>query len=113
MKVDERSFGYLLRRYRLAALLTQEQLAEIAHLSYRTISDLERGAKNTPRRDTVLLLANALELSSEDRTALIAAAHPTDQQPGVSDRPYQDSALASVRTFLIADVRGYTRFTDE
>jgi hypothetical protein len=41
---DERSFGYLLRRYRLAALLTQEQLAERAHLSYRTISDLERGA---------------------------------------------------------------------
>jgi len=29
---DERSFGYLLRRSRLAALLTQEQLAERAHL---------------------------------------------------------------------------------
>ncbi|HLJ69552.1 MAG TPA: tetratricopeptide repeat protein [Chloroflexota bacterium] len=78
MATDERSFGYLLRRYRLAALLTQEQLAERAHLSHRTISDLERGAKHSPRRDTVLLLADALELSSRERATLIAAAHPVE-----------------------------------
>ncbi|HLJ69555.1 MAG TPA: helix-turn-helix transcriptional regulator [Chloroflexota bacterium] len=65
MASDERSFGYLLRRYRLAALLTQEQLAERAHLSHRTISDLEGGAKHSPRRDTVLLLADALERSGD------------------------------------------------
>src|SRR5579872_1727410 len=79
MATDERSFGYLLRRYRLAALLTQEQLAERAHLSHRTISDLERGAKHSPRRDTVLLLADALELSPGERAALIAAAHPVEE----------------------------------
>jgi transcriptional regulator with XRE-family HTH domain len=85
MVLGQRSFGYLLRRYRLAALLTQEQLAERAHLSYRTISDLERGANQTPRRDTVLLLADALELSSEDRAALIAAAHPVEEQLEITD----------------------------
>jgi transcriptional regulator with XRE-family HTH domain len=37
------TFGDLLRRYRLAAGLTQEELAEQAHLSPRAISDLERG----------------------------------------------------------------------
>jgi predicted ATPase/class 3 adenylate cyclase len=110
---DERSFGYLLRRYRLAALLTQEQLAERAHLSYRTISDLERGAKHTPRRDTVLLLAEALELSSQARATLIAAVQPSEQQPGASEPPTdQVSSRASVRIFLIADLRGYTSFTE-
>jgi len=110
---DERSFGYLLRRSRLAALLTQDQLAERAHLSYRTISDLERGAKHAPRRDTVLLLVDALELSPQERTTLIAAAHPIDRQPEATELPAgQGSAPVSVRTFLIADLRGYTDFTE-
>ncbi|HLJ66098.1 MAG TPA: tetratricopeptide repeat protein [Chloroflexota bacterium] len=121
MATDERSFGYLLRRYRLAALLTQEQLAERAHLSHRTISDLERGAKHSPRWDTVLLLADALELSPGERAALIAAAHPTDPrlhraetQAGpepartVQHLPFQTRLL----TFLVADLRGYTSFTE-
>src|SRR5207248_6958629 len=37
------------------------------------ISDLERGVKQTPRRDTVELLAEALQLSREDYAALEAA----------------------------------------
>jgi len=64
------TFGALLKRYRLAAGLTQEELAEHANLSVRAISDLERGLKTTPRRDTVELLAEALGLSEEDRAAL-------------------------------------------
>jgi WD40 repeat protein/transcriptional regulator with XRE-family HTH domain len=64
------SFGLLLRRYRQAAGLTQEELAERAHLSTRAISDLERGLKRTPRRDTIALLVEALELSPEDAAAL-------------------------------------------
>jgi len=108
---DERSFGYLLRRSRLAALLTQEQLAERAHLSYRTISDLERGAKHTPRRDTVLLLAHALQLTPQERATLIAAIQPRDQQPEAYALPDdQASSKASVRAFIIADVRWYTAF---
>src|SRR5450759_2335454 len=93
MAMDERSFGYLLRRYRLAALLTQEQLAERAHLSYRTISDLERGAKHSPRRDTVLLLTDALELSAEEQSTLIAAARPRDRPPEPSE-PAADQITA-------------------
>ncbi len=60
------SFGRLLRRYRLAAGLTQEELAERAHLSARAISDLERGVKALPHHHTVELLAEALELPVED-----------------------------------------------
>lgn len=65
-------FGELLRRFRLAASLSQEALADRAGLSVRAISDLERGARRTPRPETVTLLASALGLSPADRAALIA-----------------------------------------
>ena len=52
-------FGDLLRRCRLAAGLTQEELAERAQVSPRAISDLERGLRNRPWRDTVQLLTTA------------------------------------------------------
>src|SRR5437763_4107487 len=68
------AFGDLLRRYREAAGLTQEALAERARLSARAISDLERGVKHTPRHDTVALLAEALRLSTQERTTFTAAA---------------------------------------
>jgi predicted ATPase/DNA-binding XRE family transcriptional regulator len=64
-------FSSLLRRYRRAAGLTQEELAERADLSRRTISDLERGLKVSPQFATLELLVNALELSDEDRRTLV------------------------------------------
>jgi len=63
-------FGQLLRRYRRAAGLTQEELAERAGISARAVSDLERGENRAPRRDTLDLLADALHLSVEERAAL-------------------------------------------
>ena len=107
------TFGDLLRHFRRAALLTQEQLAERAYLSPRTISDLERGIKLTPRRDTVQLLVEALDLSDQDRSALEAAARASDSFSSARNEATRPSAATSVRTFLIADVRGYTRFTQE
>jgi predicted ATPase/transcriptional regulator with XRE-family HTH domain len=61
------SFGGLLRDHRRAAGLTQEELAERAGVSPRSISELERGGSHIPRRDTVSLLARALGLSPADR----------------------------------------------
>jgi predicted ATPase/Tfp pilus assembly protein PilF/DNA-binding XRE family transcriptional regulator len=66
-------FGDLLKRYRGRAGLSQEALAERARLSARTVSDLERGLGHTPRPTTVQLLAQALRLATEERTALEAA----------------------------------------
>jgi predicted ATPase/transcriptional regulator with XRE-family HTH domain len=68
------TFGDLLRQYRLAAGLTQEELAARAQVSPRAISDLERAQRTRPWRDTVQLLAQALQLSPVDRTQLEAAA---------------------------------------
>jgi len=54
---DSPSFGAVLRRYRRAAGLTHEALAEAAGLSARTISDLERGVSAAPRRETLAIPA--------------------------------------------------------
>jgi transcriptional regulator with XRE-family HTH domain/CubicO group peptidase (beta-lactamase class C family) len=62
------SFGSLLRRFRTASGLTQEELAERAQLSARAISDLERGVNASPRLYTLRQLVDGLELSPEDRS---------------------------------------------
>ncbi|MFW6074333.1 MAG: ATP-binding protein [Chloroflexota bacterium] len=61
------NFGMLIHRSRQDAGLTQEGLAERAGVSARTISDLERGVVSAPRRDTLELLADAFDLSREER----------------------------------------------
>jgi predicted ATPase/DNA-binding XRE family transcriptional regulator len=67
-------FGELLRNYRLAARLTQEELAERAGVSTRGVSDLERGARGLPRNDTLQMLLHGLDLAPDDRAILTAAA---------------------------------------
>jgi transcriptional regulator with XRE-family HTH domain len=51
------AFGELLKRYRAATGMTQEELAERASVSARAISALERGVNRAPRRDTLELAA--------------------------------------------------------
>ncbi len=70
------AFGTLLRSYRLAAGLSQERLAERAGLSLRGISDLERGARTTPRLETVRLLADGLELAGSATWSVARGPHP-------------------------------------
>ncbi len=72
--VTNSAFGTLLRRYRRDRGLTQEELAELAAISRRSLGDMERGVVHTPRKDTVTLLAAALGLAPEDRQALAEAA---------------------------------------
>ena len=67
-------FGGLLRQLRAEAGLTQEELAEAAGLSPRSVSDLERGINRTARKDTAELLASALGLAGPARPAFVAAA---------------------------------------
>jgi predicted ATPase/class 3 adenylate cyclase/DNA-binding XRE family transcriptional regulator len=130
------TFGMLLRRYRASVGLTQEQLAEQAHLSTRAISALEQGANHTPRRDTLQLLAEALSLAGQERAAFEAAARRPVGGPnapgGGSSTRRQDGAEAATTlgnaraaglpseslptgtlTFLLTDVEGSTRLWEE
>jgi predicted ATPase/transcriptional regulator with XRE-family HTH domain len=77
-------FAAVLKRFRLAAGLTHEALAERASLGARTISDLERGVSRVPRADTLALLVAALELSPAQQAELQAAAR---QDPPSLDDP--------------------------
>ena len=67
-------FAGALRRLRAGAGLTQEELAEATAVSPRAISDLERGMVTTPHKDTVRLLADALQLGGWARVEFEAAA---------------------------------------
>src|SRR3712207_160650 len=70
----EGTFGARLRRLREVAGLTQEELASRAGLSADAVSALERGQRKRPYPHTVKALADALDLSEEERSALINAA---------------------------------------
>ncbi|MFG3688875.1 ATP-binding protein [Micromonospora sp. NPDC047740] len=74
----------LLRGHRLAAGLTQAELATRAGVGVRTIRDLERGRSARPQRTTVDLLAGALGLTGTRRQAFLAAARPA---PSAAPRP--------------------------
>ena len=104
---DPANFGFLLRRERLAAGLTQEALAERAGLSPKAVSDLERDPARRPRLATVTLLADALGMTPERRAELLAAARPqpvppvdpaaADAGPGVAARARVSSARTRPR----------------
>lgn len=85
------SFAQLLRRYRHVAALTQEQLAERAGLSARAVSDLERGENRMPRRDTLELLADALELSVDERAILDGTIRRTRDDAHPAERAVADT----------------------
>lgn len=67
-------FGALLRRYRIAAHLTQDELAEQARVSPRGVRALELGERLHPHADTVRQLATVLGLQGAARSRFEAAA---------------------------------------
>jgi transcriptional regulator with XRE-family HTH domain len=72
--------GELLRALRLDADLTQEELAERAGLTARTIRNIET-ARATPRASTLVLLAGALRLDAEERHQLVGPAGAAHREP--------------------------------
>ena len=79
---------------RVAAGLTQEQLAEMSGLSVRAISNIERGVTGRPRRSSAALLESVLGLAGPDEGLRFANGSP-------------DADLAVPRQ-LPQTVRGFT-----
>src|SRR4051794_36273066 len=75
--------GRLLRRFRVAAGLTQSQLAASARISVATVRDLEQGRSLRPQARSVRLLAEALNLPAEAVATLQAVAAPSGAAPPV------------------------------
>lgn len=80
------TFGGLLREFRARAGLSQSDLAEKANISEAAVGALERGTRKAPYRNTVLLLARALELTAQESAALEGARSTARAKPagGVS-----------------------------
>ena len=128
MDTQQTAFGVVLKDLRRRAGLTQEALAARADVSPQTITKLERGVYRMPHRDTVQLLARALDLSPDERNGLfVCARQPAHFRPseGASATPLplgafvqafgelharQAAALALITVFVSAradtDVRG-------
>jgi predicted ATPase/DNA-binding XRE family transcriptional regulator len=87
MPVDDVPLGSLLRRHRSAAGLTQEQLAELAGVSSRAVSDVERGLRTRIYRDTATRLADALGLQGAERSEFEGLARGRTPPP----RPPKDA----------------------
>ena len=73
MDSEAAAFSTLLRRFRLAAGMSQEALAARSGLSTDAIAALERGRRTRPRAFTLGVLADALGLGADDRSRLLSA----------------------------------------
>ena len=114
---SELSFAGLLRQLRVEADLTQEELAEAASLSPRSVSDLERGINRTARRDTARLLADALGLAGPTSELFVAAARgraPAQEVLAVRRGTASAALVANSRAVPrdVADMAGHQRGVD-
>jgi tetratricopeptide (TPR) repeat protein/transcriptional regulator with XRE-family HTH domain len=107
----ELRFAELLRQLRAEARLTQEELAEAAGLSPRSVSDLERGINRTARKDSALLLADALSLNGEVRAVFVAAARgraPAAEVLAARRAATAEASTAAATRALPRDIGGFT-----
>ncbi|MFC7483387.1 multiprotein-bridging factor 1 family protein [Luedemannella flava] len=101
------TFGALVRDARLAAAISQQELAGLAGISVAALRDLEQGRVRRPRPATVDLLIAALGLTGDRAAALrdAAAEHPRTAptrptgpvriDPGTADGPLRSGAGAA------------------
>src|SRR5580658_4735753 len=95
--MDASTVGPLLRSRRLAARLSQEELAELTGLSVRTIGDLERGTRR-PHRQTLALLARVLDLGEVTHVGLAGSG---------AEQPIKSGPRPEVPRQLPGAVRGF------
>lgn len=112
------TFGEQLREFRTLRGKTIEELAAEVGITPMALRDIESGSRLAPPESTVIALANALKLDKGDRETLVDAAElssPMLRKILGKDKstPGQPTLTAAILVFLIADIRGYTRFTQE
>jgi len=116
------TFGDLLRHYRMTSGITQEQLAKGANITVEALNLLEAGTPLPPRKETVENLADFLDLDGAERSIFLAAGRLpglnflsglTKKSAPAAEKPPVVEAPPSILVFLIADIRGYSHFTQE
>jgi predicted ATPase/DNA-binding XRE family transcriptional regulator len=98
----------LIRQHRARAHLSQEELAERAGVSARTIGDIETGISLWPRAITISLIAEALELDAQARETLRTASSRRGLRQGAGaalpqavDLIGREREIAALRALLL------------
>ena len=88
--------GSLLKQWRRARRMSQQDLAMASEVSTRHISFVENG-KSSPSREMVLVLASALDMPLRERNVLLASA---GFAPAYRESKLSDPDMAGVRQVL-------------
>lgn len=115
-------FGDQLREHRTLRGMTIEELAEAAGIAPKALREIEAGQRRAPGGPIVKALAQALQLSGDERSDFVDAADLNtpfvqailgQSQSSQTPQPARPALAAAILVFLIADIRGYTRFTQD
>lgn len=114
------NFGNLLREYRTLRGLTIEELAAQTNIAPSALREMEAGARSAPSRKVARAMADALDLSRDEREVFFDAAEVASPsmnalfKPRLAPdaQPARQLPTAAIFVFLIADIRGYTSFTE-
>ncbi len=116
-------FGDLVRDHRTLQGLSIENIAAEAEIAPAALSEIEAGTRPAPPQKVVKALASALNLSGEDKDDFFDAAELDSHTMnalfgpgglfGIAE-PAAEKQIppASIFVFLIADIRGYTSYTE-
>src|SRR5215217_2813425 len=107
-RAAQAGFGTLLRAHRTRMPLTQEELAERAGLSERTLRNLEAGRIHRPYPDTIRRLADALTLTGEERQDFEATARQVTVGSATTAVGSRSGPLGPVPCQLPPDVADFT-----
>jgi class 3 adenylate cyclase len=115
-KIPVPRFGELLYQHRTLRGLSVDELAAVVNIAPSAVRDIEAGKRPAPPENVAKAMADALGLEKEDReTFLDAADLQSPMMHALTGRkmaPVAPPALsAAIHAFLIADIRGYTAFT--
>jgi transcriptional regulator with XRE-family HTH domain len=103
----------LLRGHRIAAGLTQRQLADRARVSLGALEDLEQGRTSRPRGQALSRLAGALDLSQAEVEALTGAtARSGPAAEGRGTQPWSNGLRVGVLGPLAVPVGDAARRND-
>jgi predicted ATPase/transcriptional regulator with XRE-family HTH domain len=108
-------FSSQLRDLRERAGLTQEELAERAGLTPHAVSALERGARTRPYPHTVRSLADALEVTPGERSALVTSVPRRGRESAQTQSapaPPSADAAAARHSLVVPPTRIYGRDAD-
>lgn len=112
-------FGELVREHRTLHGMTVEELAAAVNISPGALREIEDGARTAPPENVVKLMANALHLTGDARDTFIDAGEWESSAMGAllgrkkPQKPALPKMSAAILVFLIADIRGYTHFTQD